>query len=179
MIEYIYGDAYSVWCCLYLLVYLGGLLGCQRMSLGVTWELSLCRIEPCRIKPTILAQHWNARFFYTSSSWDIKIPKPPHKCFLKIIGLGHFLHFLGLSGRYHLLQLLWITLYLTILQQKPAKLQNEFKIWKRETAGPRWEWDRSTIWVRIVSEYCQNLPNLRIFHNMGENIENSIRILQV
>ena len=55
---------------------------------GVNWELSPCRIEQCWSKPTILAQHWS--FFYTSSFSNIKIPKPPHKCFLKIIGLGIF-----------------------------------------------------------------------------------------
>ena len=33
---------------------------------------------------------------------NIKIPKPPHKSFLKIIGLGHFLQFLGSSDRYYL-----------------------------------------------------------------------------
>ena len=46
----------------------------------------------------------------TWSFWDIKIPKPPHKNFLKIIGLGYFVHFLGSSERNYLLQLLWITL---------------------------------------------------------------------
>ena len=80
-------------------------------SLGVTWGLGLCWIEPCWSKPTILVQHWNARFFSTWLFWDIKIPKPPHKSFLKIIGLCHFLHFLGSSERYCLLQLLLTTLY--------------------------------------------------------------------
>ena len=80
-------------------------------SLGVTWGFSPCRIEPCWSLPTILAQHWNARFFSTWSFWDIKIPKPPHKNFLKIIGLSHFWHLLGSSERYYLYQLLLITLY--------------------------------------------------------------------
>ena len=51
------------------------------------------------------------KIFSTCSFWDIEIPKPPHISFLKIIGSGHFLHFCGSSERYHLLQLLWITLY--------------------------------------------------------------------
>ena len=59
---------------------------------------------------TILAQHWNARFFSTWSFRNIKIPKPPHKNFLKIIGLSHFWHLLGSSERYYLYQLLLITL---------------------------------------------------------------------
>ena len=42
--------------------------------------------------------------------WTITNTKPPHKCFLKIIGLGHFWYFLGLSERYYLWQLLLITL---------------------------------------------------------------------
>ena len=42
------------------------------------------------------------KIFYASSSWDIKIPKPPHKCFLKIIGLGHFWYFLSSSERNYL-----------------------------------------------------------------------------
>ena len=59
---------------------------------------------------TNLAQHWNARFFSTWSFRNIKIPKPPHKNFLKIIGLSHFWHLLGSSERYYLYQLLLITL---------------------------------------------------------------------
>ena len=81
-------------------------------SLRVTWGFSPCMIEPCWSNPTILYWHWNARFFSTWSFWDIKLPKPPHKSFLKIIGLGHFLQFLGSSERYCLWQLLLITLYM-------------------------------------------------------------------
>ena len=50
------------------------------------------------------------KIWFSWSLWDIKIPKQPHKSFLKIIGLGHFLQFLGSSERYCLLQLLLITL---------------------------------------------------------------------
>ena len=76
----------------------------------VIWCVSIWGAEWRWSHHTILAQHWKARFFYTSSFSDIKIPKPPNICFPKIIGLGDFCHFLGSSGRYCLLQLLWITL---------------------------------------------------------------------
>jgi len=59
---------------------------------------------------TILAQPWMVRFSVNWPYWDIKIPKPPYKSFLKIIGLGHFLQYLGSLERYYLLQLLLITL---------------------------------------------------------------------
>ena len=39
---------------------------------------------------TILAQPLKAQLFFTWPYWDIKIPKPPHINFLKMIGLGHF-----------------------------------------------------------------------------------------
>ena len=44
---------------------------------------------------TILAQPWMVRFFVNWPYWDIKIPKPPHISFPKMIGLCHFLWFLG------------------------------------------------------------------------------------
>ena len=60
---------------------------------------------------TILAQPWMVRFSVNWPYWDIKIPKPPHISLPKMIGLGHFLQFLGSSERYYLLQLLLIALY--------------------------------------------------------------------
>ena len=76
----------------------------------VIWCVSIWGAEWRWSHHTILAQHWNARFFSTWSFWDIKIPKPPHKSFIKIIELDHFLYFLGSSERYYLYQLLLITL---------------------------------------------------------------------
>ena len=123
----IYGGAYSVWCCLGMswgvwgrvLVYLGGILRCQN-CLGVFG--GYLRVQSMQdwavLKPT---HHFGKtvkwKICFTWSLWDIKIPKPkpPHKSFLKIIGLGHFLHFLCSSERYYLLQLLWITLYYCFL----------------------------------------------------------------
>ena len=70
--------------------------------LGHQYMRSWMKVD--RSHPTILAQQWNAIFFSIWSLWDIKIPKPPNKSFLKIIGLGHFLQFLGSSERYCLLQ---------------------------------------------------------------------------
>ena len=75
----------------------------------IIWCVRIWGVEGCSYQ-FILAQHWNAPFFLTWSFWDIKIPKPPHKSFLKITGLGNFLHFLGSSERYYLLQLFLITL---------------------------------------------------------------------
>ena len=82
----------------------------QKRSRLFIWCISIRGAEWMWSHPTILAQQWNAIFFSIWSLWDIKIPKPPHKSFLKIIGLGHFLQFLGSSERYCLLQLLLITL---------------------------------------------------------------------
>ena len=76
----------------------------------IIWCVRIWGVEQGCNHQFILAQHWNAPFFPTWSFWDIKIPKQPHKSFLKIIGLSHFLQFLGSSERYCLLQLLLITL---------------------------------------------------------------------
>ena len=70
---------------------------------------------------TILAQPWMVRFFVNWPYWDIKIPKPPHISLPKMIGLGHFLQFLGSSERYYLLQLLLITLYTQQERRKCAR----------------------------------------------------------
>ena len=95
-----YGGAYSAWCCLgvswgvwgRVLVYLGGILRCQN-CLGV-FEGYL-RVQSMQdwavLKPT---HHFGKtvkwKIWFTWSLWDIKIPKQPHKSFLKIIGLGLF-----------------------------------------------------------------------------------------
>ena len=74
---------------------------------------------------TILAQPWMVRFSVNWPYWDIKIPKPPHISLPKMIGLGHFLQFLGSSERYYLLQLLLIALYqLLILWIKHKSIQD-------------------------------------------------------
>ena len=117
----LYGGAFCVWCCFGMswgvwgkvLVYLGGILRCQN-CLGVFGDY--LRVQSMQdwavLKPT---HHFGKtvkwKICSTWSLWDIKIPKPPHKSFLKIIELDHFLHFLGSSERYYLYQLLLITLY--------------------------------------------------------------------
>ena len=117
-----------VWLYLLCLMLLRMSWGCLRKSFvvwAVFWGWQSClgvfcgylrfspyRVESCWSQPTNLVQHWNVKKILTWSFWDIKIPKQPHKSFLKITGLGNFLHFLGSSERYYLLQLLLITLYL-------------------------------------------------------------------
>ena len=49
--------------------------------------------------------------------WNIKIPKPPYISSLKIIGLLHFLKFLGPSEENYNPQSLWITLYMVLPSQ--------------------------------------------------------------
>ena len=115
-----YGCIHCAWCCLRMS------WGCLRKSFvvwAVFWGWQSClgvfcgylrfspyRVESCWSQPTNLVQHWNVKKILTWSFWDIKIPKQPHKSFLKIIGLSHFLGFLGSSEIYFLSQLLLITL---------------------------------------------------------------------
>ena len=48
-------------------------------------------------KRSILEKLRKAKFYTLEHFWNIKIPRPPYKSSLKIIGLLHFLKFLGLS----------------------------------------------------------------------------------
>ena len=93
--------------------------GCLGVSEWYSWKLEALEyvwgvygfsILAVWSENTILAQPWMVRFSVNWPYWDIKIPKPPHISLPKMIGLGHFLQFLGSSERYYLLQLLLITL---------------------------------------------------------------------
>ena len=108
-----YGFIYCVWCCLRMswgflrksLVVSGRYFGDAKAaweSFGGTSGFSPYSLAECWSQPTNLVQHWNVKKILTWSFWDIKIPKQPHKSFLKITGLGNFLHFLGSSERYYL-----------------------------------------------------------------------------
>ena len=103
--------------------YLGGVWeeseGCLGVSEWYSWKLEALEyvwgvygfsILAVWSENTILAQPWMVRFSVNWPYWDIKIPKPPHISLPKMIGLGHFLQFLGSSERYYLLQLLLIAL---------------------------------------------------------------------
>ena len=81
-------------------------------------------------------------FFSIWSFWDIKIPKPPHKSFLKIIGLGHFLQFLGSSERYCLLQLLLITLYIKMVEN-----DLDFRVCPEASTGDKGNMQILLLWV--------------------------------
>ena len=83
------------------LAYLGGILGCQSCFGGylrVQSMLDWAMLKQTRHFGTTL----KCKICSTWPFWDIKIPKPPHKCFLKIIGLGHFWYFLSSSERNYL-----------------------------------------------------------------------------
>ena len=90
--------------------YLSGIHGNWRRlnKFGGVYEVSVLAVWT---ENTILAQSWMVWFFVNWPYWDIKIPKPPHIRFLKMIGLYHFLQFLGLPEKNYLWQSLWITLY--------------------------------------------------------------------
>ena len=60
---------------------------------------------------TILVQPRTVRFFVNWPYWDLKLPKWPHVSFPKMIGLCHFLQFLGSPEKNYLWQSLLITLY--------------------------------------------------------------------
>ena len=77
------------------------------MCLGGIWALSPCSMEPKHHFSTALSQ-----LLFTWPYWDIKIPKPPHISFPKMIGLGQFFYFLGSPEKNHLWQLLLIALYI-------------------------------------------------------------------
>ena len=84
----------------------------KTLKVIIWWVSMRTKVEPSYHFSTTL----KCEIFFTWSFWDIKIPKPSYNSFLKIIGLGHFLQFLGSSERYHLLQLLLVALlYLWIL----------------------------------------------------------------
>ena len=84
------GMSWGVWG--RVLVYLGGILRCQN-CLGVFGGyLGVQSMQDWAVlKPT---HHFGKtvkwKIWFTWSLWNIKIPKPPHKSFLKIIGLGNF-----------------------------------------------------------------------------------------
>ena len=59
---------------------------------------------------TILVQPRTVRFFVNWPYWDLKLPKWPHVSFPKMIGLCHFLQFLGSPEKNYLWQSLLITL---------------------------------------------------------------------
>ena len=51
------------------------------------------------------------KFPHTWQFWNLKIPKPPYKSSLKMVGFVHFSNFLIPSEKYYNLQSCWITLY--------------------------------------------------------------------
>ena len=80
-------------------------------ALGCVWGVSGLSVLAVWSQNTILAQPQNGTIFLTWLYWDIKIPKPPHISFPKMIGLVHFFNFLGSPEKNYLSQLLLITLY--------------------------------------------------------------------
>ena len=66
-------------------------IGGTRMCLGLS-GFSVPAVWSCN---TILSQPWNQRIVYTWDILDIKIPKPPHIRFPKIIGFVQFFYFFG------------------------------------------------------------------------------------
>ena len=77
------------------------------MCFGGNWVLSPCSMEPKHYFGTIL----KVTTFFHLNILRLQNTKTPHISFPKIIGLGHFLEFLGSPEKNHLLQMLLITLY--------------------------------------------------------------------
>ena len=112
----------SVSCCLEIW---GGCL--RSFSKGI-WVLFMdtCKVwciwgciwvfRPCIVQQMLfIGKALKVKIPLTWHFWNIKIPKPPYKSSLEIIGLWHFLKNFGPSEKNYLWQSCWITLYLSFL----------------------------------------------------------------
>ena len=114
--------AFSVLWCLEMWEGLSGVS--QRVSELLLWTClrfgflpgSIWVFRPCLVQQLLyIGKSSKGKIPCTWHFWNIKIPKPPYISSLKIIGLLHFLKFLGLSEKNYNLQSIWITLYRLIM----------------------------------------------------------------